>query len=162
MERLHPFKQIRETNNLSQNQVAYTCGLTQQVVLRTEQGLYGLPSVKLLNYLASLEESHPVAELTKLYKEWQTEHRKYNRIKVEFPLQNYRVENPNEKITLPQLKKILHCTSSIGLCKLICVHPSQIDRYTRYGGSLRFLEEALSDILSEDLAKWVVTHLRPS
>lgn len=162
MEKRHPFKEIRESNNLSQNQVAYACGLTQQVVLRTEQGLYGLPSVKLLNFLATLENSRAVAELIEIYKAWQTEHRKYNQIKVEFPLQKFRAENPHEKITLPQLKKILGCTSSVGFCKLICVHPSQVDRYTRFGGSLRFLEEALNDILSEDLIQWLMSHLKPS
>jgi transcriptional regulator with XRE-family HTH domain len=162
MEQRHPFKEIRVANRLGQEQVANQCRLTQQVVLRTEQGLYGMPSPSLLRFLASLEYSKSVDELRNDYKAWQTQHRLYSKVKIEQALLRQRAVAPKVKFTLPQLKNILGCSSSIGFCKLMCVHPSQVNRYTKRGGSLFFLEEALRDVISEDLVQWVISHLTPA
>lgn len=163
VEEKHPFKTIRHSNKLSQAQVANESGLTPQVVLRSEQGLYGMPTPKLTAFLSKLDFSAPVAELEKQYRTWQTMHRLYGQSKIEPAIMRHRAEYPNRIITMPQFRQsVLGISSVVGMCKLLCIHPSQVDRYTRRGGSIYFLEEALRDVCSEDLVQWVKQHLRPS
>lgn len=160
MEEVHPFKKIRWANGLTQNQLAEIADVTNQVVLRSEQGLYNIPSPKLTYAISKLElEALPVAELNSIYRSWQKIHRLYHRVKVQSPVDKWKLSGLI--ITMPEFRRVMGQPSVLGLCKLLCVHPSQIDRYTKRGGSLFFLQEALRDVLNEEDVQWVTKHLRP-
>lgn len=51
---MHPYKSLREEWNISQAELAAVAGVSPQVVMRIEQGMYATPSVKVVSALVDL------------------------------------------------------------------------------------------------------------
>jgi transcriptional regulator with XRE-family HTH domain len=77
---MNPYKKIRLENSLTQKEVAKDLGITSQVILRVEQGLFSNPPPQLTSYLAalSLDAGMTPNRLSALYFAWVYQQRKIN------------------------------------------------------------------------------------
>lgn len=128
----NPFKSLRISLGLSQKEIADQIGITSQVVLRNEQGLYTTPNVQIMTVLLREAHSrgiikHTYHSLTEAYDTWVKDVRHtngyiFNR-PITFKLGHRPVAHPF------RIWRESFGFSRIGFCKLLALHPSIVQSY---------------------------------
>lgn len=127
---VHPWTGHRRSTGLSQRALAGLCGVSEQVVLRLEQGLFTKPSPSVMNILSDLCDLSP--RLLRLeYVNYQHDTRQMFRTK--FPSYSAHRLNP-PAVADPSLHPLRDYYTSngisrIGICKGWCVHPAPLTKY---------------------------------
>jgi transcriptional regulator with XRE-family HTH domain len=153
----HPFKQIRASKGLSQRAVAEFCDVTPQVVLKTEQGLYGTPPAGVIRVLSEAWGT-PESDLCRAYYSWQTLHRLESRERIAGVVSDLRRAGVRS-ISHKTWRRMLGCESVMAYCKLLCLHGFIVTRFESKGGSKDFLKVALDDILREEEVTWILSRI---
>ncbi len=145
---MNPIKLSRLQEGVTQAQLANLAGITPQVVLKAEQGLYGLLPPSLLppvaRYLFCSE-----AEVQALYRNFQAETRLNNRGLI---LEN--LAGIGTSLTFKEFREIVG-GSVAGFCRVLCLHPAQWQRLEERGGDVSFFRDALRDGSLE----WLLTYV---
>ena len=134
-------KSLRIKAGLTQAQLANLAGCTPQVVLKTEQGIYRLMPPVILSALSPVADISP-PELERIYRQHQASIRKSNRAIIEPHIDLLDDRPPNYELFRQRV-----AGSVMGLCKMLCIHPSQWNRLEKHGGDNGFLLEALRDVM---------------
>lgn len=124
----NPVKRTREEHNLTQKAMASLAGVTEQVVLRAEQGMFGELPPSMIEAVSTLtgEDSDYI---TKSYKQW-----------VDMELSKVRLPDGSaDKMVLDRETFIEWMNTvcamndtpntSVGFCKLFKMHPYVIDKW---------------------------------
>lgn len=144
----NPLRRIRKAAGLTQAQVAIGAGITPQVVLKAEQGLFGLVPPRLIGVLAEAGQVEET-ELEADYAAWQAAKRLANRELI----LNVMRDRPVARSYADLRMTIGGSTNNF--CKLLCLHPAQWTRLERDGGDSEFFIRALKDAELE----WLVQSL---
>ena len=136
---MNPLKAYREEYHLSQRALASLCGITEQVVLKAEQGVFPTVPPSLLYGLATLtEDSAAAIELS--YEDWIKRElarvtlptRGDNRISDYLLFKDWMVE-------VCRINSVPHTINSF--CSLIKIHPYVIQKYV--GGKMKEVPQQL-------------------
>ena len=130
----NPVKEVREEHNLTQKAMASLAGVTEQVVLRAESGMFGELPPSIIQAVRTLTGDDS-DEITETYKNW-----------VEYELKQVRLPDGSaDKMVLDRETFIewmnTVCamndtpSTSVGFCKLFKMHPYVIDKWI--GGRLK-------------------------
>lgn len=129
---IHPVKKYRTEANLSQKELASMAGITEQVILKAEQGLYPTLPPSVLRALRELT-GLSFTELEDEYEAWNNEELK----KVILPVLS--VGNEETRLRDPMLfKSWMHLVCDLNdvptnvnsFCKLLKIHPYVIQKWT--------------------------------
>lgn len=111
----NPIKQARQEAGLSQNQLAQMIGVSRQIVVKTENGMYRFPSTKIL---AALDPDGTL-NLEAKYKHWQEQKRLklVNQLIVTGDTFQQLIEDNWENIN--------------SACRALCLNPETVTRYIK-------------------------------
>lgn len=133
---------------LTQKQLAIGAGITPQVVLKAEQGLYGMIPPKLLSSVAEVS-GLPEEAIELSYRNWQCEAR-YEQGR---DLKNSLIIADNMGYREFQES----CSESVlAFCRMLCIHPAQWGRLSKSGGDSEFFRTAMREA---DL-EWCLAYLK--
>lgn len=148
--RENPLRRIRRSHNLTQKEVAIGAGITPQVVLKAEQGLYGMVPPRLISVLSEISEIGE-KDLEERYKKWQAEKRLESRAEV---LSKLCI--PTGGISYGEFRRTV-AGSTNAFCRLLCLHPAQWTRLEKHGGEDSFFVEALKEAELEWLTRSITS-----
>ena len=122
---MNPIKLIRESNHLSQKAAASLCGITEQVILKTEQGLYPTMPPSVLGAFAELGGCTQ-NELEYRYEKWIDE----ELLKVKLPT-TIDIAHPSEFLHFRTIVcGINNMPDSVNaFCKLFKMNPYVIQKF---------------------------------
>jgi transcriptional regulator with XRE-family HTH domain len=128
----NPIKQLRESHNITQQQLATEASTSTLAVLRYEQGLYDEPSQKIVTALAVLTDTPPTT-LTQAYHEWRRDLRQENSIYFENPppLSVRPDEHPFVTFRKTITTRAVGKDSRMAFCILLAIHPSKVSEYEK-------------------------------
>lgn len=122
---MNPIKQIREEAHLSQREAASIAGITEQVVLKSEQGMYPTLPPSILEAFATISgETKQTIEFR--YEKWIDDELR----KVKLPV-TINIEHPSEflhfRSVVTKLNDVPDTTNSF--CKLFKMNPYVIQKF---------------------------------
>lgn len=146
----HPFKRVRESLSLTQSQLAREAQITEQTVLKTEQGLYTFPPVGIIRVLSELSRESEI-DLYTWYNEFQKIRRSETRPVLESAISRFATLKEGIGGTHEEFRQLVTGESQQQYCRFLCIHPAQLSRYERIGGELpNFLLNAYQDVRMEE------------
>lgn len=141
---MNPIKSLRESHGFSQHDLARLSDVSQQYILRLEQGLFtnvpndvaeilvnpGPPTTSV--WLPPVATQEAIEELSIDYRKWQSKHRQSNLHLLRDALL-YLTTRPQDPTLINQFPRFRLYTSEsqIGFCKLFCLHPQVVKTFEK-------------------------------
>lgn len=131
----NPIKKIRTELHMTQREAADVCEVTEQVVLKTEQGLYPTVPPSVLFAFASLSNLS-VGLIEASYEDWINQELR----KVKVPTNTFMTDFWNSATTFPEWRGLVCALNDVpnsvnAFCKLFKMNPYVIQKYE--GGKLK-------------------------
>jgi DNA-binding XRE family transcriptional regulator len=124
----NPVKVVREEHNLTQRAFASLAGVTEQVVIRAESGMFGSLPPSIIEAVRTLNE-WPSERITLEYESWVT--KELSEVELLDPKLDEMILNPKEFKDWMKAVCALNGVpnTSVGFCKLFKMHPYVIDKW---------------------------------